>query len=96
MNIKPLHDRVVVKRMEAESTSKGGIIMVDSAKEKPAKGVVIAVGKGSISENSEVIPLDVKVGDDVLFGRLSGTEVEVDSNSVLIMRESDILGVICN
>lgn len=94
MKIRPLHDRVVVKRMEEERTSAGGIVIPDSATEKPVKGEVIAVGNGKVSDSGEVRPLDVKVGDKVLFGKYSGTEIKVDGDEILIMREEDILGVI--
>jgi chaperonin GroES len=94
MNIRPLHDRVVVKRMEEERTSAGGIVIPDSAAEKPQKGEVIAVGKGKISDNGDVHALDVQVGDKVLFGKYSGTEIKIDGVEVLIMKEDDILGVI--
>jgi chaperonin GroES len=94
MKIRPLHDRVVVKRMEEERTSAGGIVIPDSAAEKPMKGEVIAVGNGKISESGEVRALDVKVGDQVLFGKYSGTEIKIEGEEVLIMREEDILGVI--
>ena len=93
MKIRPLHDRVVVKRMEEERTSAGGIVIPDSAAEKPVKGEVIAVGNGKISDSGEVRALDVKVGDQVLFGKYSGTELKIDGDEVLIMREEDILGV---
>ena len=94
MNIRPLHDRVVVRRMEEERTSAGGIVIPDSATEKPIQGQVIAVGNGKILDNGEVRPLDVKVGDKVLFGKYSGTEVKLDGNDYLVMREEDIMGVI--
>jgi len=94
MKIRPLHDRVVVKRMEEERTSAGGIVIPDSAAEKPMKGEVIAVGNGKISDSGDVRALDVKVGDQVLFGKYSGTEIKVEGEEVLIMREEDILGVI--
>ena len=94
MKIRPLHDRVVVKRMEEERTSAGGIVIPDSATEKPVKGKVIAVGNGKISDSGDVRPLDVKVGDQILFGKYSGTEIKVDGDEILIMREEDILGVI--
>jgi chaperonin GroES len=96
MNIRPLHDRVVVKRLEEEDTSEGGIIIPDSAKEKPQRGEVLAVGKGKKSEDGKIIPLDVKVGDKVLFGKYSGNEVpmKTDDQECLIMREDEILGVI--
>jgi len=94
MNIRPLHDRVVVRRMEEERTSAGGIVIPDSATEKPAEGEIVAVGKGKVGENGNVAPLDVKVGDKVLFGKYSGTEVKVNGEDVLVMREEDIMGVI--
>jgi chaperonin GroES len=94
MKIRPLHDRVVVKRVEEERTSAGGIFIPDSAAEKPQKGEVIAVGNGKINENGEVRKLDVKVGDKILFGKYSGTEIKVDGEEVLIMKEEDILGVL--
>jgi chaperonin GroES len=94
MNIRPLHDRVVVRRMEEERTSPGGIVIPDSAAEKPIQGEVIAVGNGKILENGEIRPLDVKVGDRVLFGKYSGTEVKVSGKEVLVLREDDIMGVI--
>ena len=94
MNIRPLHDRVVVKRMEEERTSAGGIVIPDSATEKPQKGEIIAVGNGKITESGDVRALDVKVGDQVLFGKYAGTEIKVDGEDVLIMKEEDILGVL--
>ena len=94
MKIRPLQDRVIVKRVEEEEKTKGGIIIPDSAKEKPAEGKVIAVGKGKVGEDGKVQPLDVKVGDRVLFSKYAGTEVKVDGEENLIMREDDILGVI--
>lgn len=94
MNIRPLHDRVIVRRMEEERMSAGGIVIPDSATEKPIQGEVLAVGKGKIQENGEILPLDVKVGDRVLFGKYAGTEVKVAGDTVLVMREEDILGVI--
>jgi chaperonin GroES len=94
MNIRPLHDRVVVRRMEEERTTAGGIVIPDSATEKPIQGEIIAVGKGKILDNGESRPLDVKVGDRVLFGKYSGTEVKLDGNEFLVMREEDIMGVI--
>jgi chaperonin GroES len=94
MNIRPLHDRVVIRRMEEERTSSGGIVIPDSAAEKPIQGEVIAVGKGKILESGDVRPLDVKVGDRVLFGKYSGTEVKVSGEEVVVMREDDIMGVI--
>jgi chaperonin GroES len=94
MNIRPLHDRVVVRRMEEERTTAGGIVIPDSATEKPIQGEIIAVGKGKILDNGESRPLDVKVGDRVLFGKYSGTEVKLDGNDFLVMREEDIMGVV--
>jgi len=94
MNIRPLHDRVVVKRMEEERTSAGGIVIPDSATEKPSRGEIVAVGNGKLADNGEIRALDVKVGDVVLFGKFAGTEVKVDGDEVLIMREDDIMGVI--
>ena len=91
---RPLHDRVVVKRVEAEEKSKGGIIIPDTAKEKPQQGEVAAVGPGGRDENGKLIPIDLKAGDRVLFGKWSGTEVKLDSEELLIMKESDIMGVI--
>ena len=92
--IRPLHDRVIVKREEDERKSPGGIVIPDTATEKPIKGRVIAVGKGKILERGDVRPLDVKVGDKVLFGKYSGTEVKVDGDDVLVMREEDIMAII--
>lgn len=94
MNIRPLHDRVIIKRMEEERKTAGGIVIPDTAAEKPIRGVVMAVGKGKILENGEVRPLDVKVNDKVLFGKYSGTEVKVDGQDLLVMREEDIMAVI--
>ncbi len=94
MKIRPLHDRVVVKRMEEERTSAGGIVIPDSATEKPAEGEVVAVGNGKANDAGEVRALDVKVGDKVLFGKYSGTEIKINGDEVLIMREEDILGII--
>ncbi len=94
MKIRPLNDRVLVKRLEEEEKTKGGIIIPDTAKEKPIQGEVIAVGNGKIMENGEVKPLDVKEGDRVLFGKYAGTEVKIDGEEYLIMREDDILGII--
>ena len=94
MAFRPLHDRVLVRRVEAEEKTAGGIIIPDSAKEKPAEGEIVAVGEGTRDEDGDRIPLDVKVGDRVLFGKWSGTEVKVDGEDLLIMKESDILGVI--
>ncbi|MFY9975558.1 MAG: co-chaperone GroES [Chromatiaceae bacterium] len=94
MNIRPLHDRVVVRRLEEERTTAGGIVIPDTATEKPIQGEVIAVGKGKILDNGEQRPLDVKVGDRILFGKYSGTEVKLDGKEFLVMREDDIMGVI--
>lgn len=94
MNIRPLHDRVVVRRLEDERKTPGGIVIPDSAAEKPMQGEVLAAGNGKILENGEIRPLDVKVGDKVLFGKYSGTEVKVDGQDLLMMREDDIMGVI--
>ena len=94
MNIRPLHDRVVVKRMEEERTSAGGIVIPDSAAEKPQKGEIVAVGSGKMTDSGEVRALEVKVGDQVLFGKYSGTEIKIDGEDVLIMKEEDILGVL--
>ena len=94
MKIRPLHDRVVIRRTEEERTSPGGIVIPDTATEKPIKGEVIAVGKGKILENGEVRALDLKKGDKVLFGKYSGTEVKVDGEDLLVMREDDIMAVI--
>jgi len=94
MNIRPLHDRVVIRRMEEERTSAGGIMIPDSATEKPIQGEVIAVGKGKILDTGEIRPLDVKEGDRVLFGKYSGTEVKIENEDFLVMREEDIMGVV--
>ncbi|MCA1974621.1 MAG: co-chaperone GroES [Caenispirillum sp.] len=94
MTFRPLHDRVLVRRIEADEKTKGGIIIPDTAKEKPQQGEVVAVGPGARAEDGTLQPLDVKVGDRVLFGKWSGTEVKIDGEDLLIMKESDILGVI--
>ena len=94
MKIRPLHDRVVVRRMEEERTSAGGIVIPDSATEKPIQGEIIAVGNGKITDNGDVRALDVRVGDRVLFGKYSGTEVKIEGEELLVMREDDIMGVI--
>ncbi|MES9855603.1 MAG: co-chaperone GroES [Sedimenticola sp.] len=94
MNIRPLQDRVVIRRMEEERTSAGGIVLPDSAQEKPAQGEVVAVGNGKVLNSGESRPLDVKVGDTVLFGKYSGTEVKIGDEDLLVMREEDIMGVI--
>ncbi len=91
---RPLHDRVVVKRVEADEKTKGGIIIPDSAKEKPQQGEVVAVGPGGRDENGKLVQMDLKAGDRVLFGKWSGTEVKLDGEELLIMKESDIMGVI--
>ena len=94
MKFRPLHDRVVVRRIDAEEKSKGGIIIPDTAKEKPQEGEVIAVGPGARDESGKIVALDVKSGDRVLFGKWSGTEVRIDGEDLLIMKESDIMGVV--
>ena len=94
MKFRPLHDRVVVKRIDAEEKSAGGIIIPDTAKEKPQEGEIVAVGPGARDEQGKVQPLDVKTGDRVLFGKWSGTEVKIDGEELMIMKESDIMGVI--
>jgi chaperonin GroES len=94
MNIRPLHDRVIIKRMEEERKTAGGIVIPDTAAEKPIRGEVVAVGNGKILENGEVRPLDLKVGNTVLFGKYSGTEVKVDNEDLLVMREEDVMAVI--
>jgi len=94
MTFRPLHDRVVIRRAEGDTKSKGGIIIPDNAKEKPQEGDVIAVGPGSRDESGKLIPLDVKAGDTVLFGKWSGTEVRIDGEDLLIMKETDIMGIV--
>ena len=94
MSFRPLHDRVLVRRVEAEEKTAGGIIIPDSAKEKPAEGEIVAVGSGTKAEDGTVTPLDVKAGDRILFGKWSGTEVKIDGEDLLIMKESDVLGII--
>ena len=94
MNIRPLHDRVVVKRMEEERTSPGGIVIPDAATEKPDKGEVLAVGKGKILENGDVRPMDLAVGDKILFGKYAGTAIKVEGDELLVMREDDVMAVI--
>ncbi len=96
MAFRPLHDRVLVRRVEGEEKTAGGIIIPDSAKEKPSEGEIVAAGPGARGEDGKVAPLDVKVGDRVLFGKWSGTEVKIDGEDLLIMKESDILGIIDN
>jgi chaperonin GroES len=94
MNLKPLQDRILVQRVEEETTTKGGIIIPDSAKEKPAEGKVVAVGEGKVADDGKRVALEVKAGDRILFGKYSGTEVKIDGEEYLIMREDDVLGVI--
>ena len=94
MKFRPLHDRVVVQRIDAEAKTKGGIIIPDTAKEKPQQGEVVAAGPGGRDENGKLIPMDLKAGDRVLFGKWSGTEVKLDAEELLVMKESDIMGVI--
>ena len=94
MSLRPLHDRVLVRRLEEEEKTSGGIIIPDTAKEKPMQGEVVAIGAGARNDKGEVFPLDVKAGDRILFGKWSGTEVKIDGDELLIMKESDIMGVI--
>ena len=94
MKIRPLHDRVIVKRLEEDRTSPGGIVIPDTAAEKPVQGKIVAVGKGKIHENGKVTPCDIKVGDKILFGKYSGTEVKVDGEELVVMREEDVMAVI--
>jgi chaperonin GroES len=94
MKVKPLHDRILIKRVEEKETVKGGIIIPDTAKEKPQEGEVIAVGGGKKTEEGKVIPLDVKAGDRILFGKYSGTEIKIDDQEYLIIREDEVLGII--
>jgi chaperonin GroES len=94
MNLRPLQDRIIVKRVEEETVTAGGIFIPETAKEKPMQGVIIAVGKGKVGEDGKVRPLDVKAGDKVLFGKYAGTEIKLDGQDFLIMREDDILGVL--
>jgi chaperonin GroES len=94
MKFRPLHDRIVIKRIEAEAKSAGGIIIPDTVKEKPQQGEVVAVGSGGRDESGKLIPIDVKIGDRVLFGKWSGTEVRIDNDDYLIMKESDVMGVL--
>ncbi len=94
MNVRPLYDRIVVKRLEEKETVQGGIIIPDSAKEKPQEGEVIAVGQGKRLENGKVVPLDVKPGDRILFGKYSGNEIKLDGNEYVIMREDEVLGIL--
>jgi chaperonin GroES len=95
MAFRPLHDRVLVRRVEAEAKTAGGIIIPDSAQEKPQEGEVVSVGAGTKSEDGKITPLDVKAGDKILFGKWSGTEVKLDGEDLIIMKESDILGIVC-
>ncbi len=94
MNIRPLHDRVVIKRLDEERTSAGGIVIPDSAAEKPVRGTVVAVGNGKMLADGKVVPLAVKKGDTVVFGKYSGTEIKLDGQEVIVMREEDILGIV--
>ena len=94
MKFRPLHDRVLVRRVEEEETTKGGIIIPDTAKEKPSEGEIVAVGTGARGDDNEIVPMEVKTGDRVLFGKWSGTEVSVEGEDLLIMKESDILGIV--
>ncbi len=94
MKFRPLHDRVVVRRVESEEKTAGGIIIPDTAKEKPQEGQIIAVGPGGRDESGKLIPLDVKVGDRILFGKWSGTEIKIDGEDLLIMKESDVMGIV--
>ena len=94
MNIRPLHDRVIIKRMEEETTTAGGIVLPGSAAEKPSRGDIVAVGKGKLLENGEIRPLDVQIGDKVLFGKYSGNEVKIDGEELIVMREEEIMAVI--
>ena len=94
MNFRPLHDRILIKRIEEKETAKGGIIIPDSAKEKPQEGEVIALGNGKKTDDGKIIPLDVKAGDRILFGKYSGTEIKVDNEDFLILKEEEVLGVV--
>jgi len=94
MKFRPLHDRVLVRRIDGEEKSAGGIIIPDTAQEKPSEGEIVAVGSGARNENGEIAPMDVKVGDHILFGKWSGTEVKIDGAELLIMKESDVMGII--
>ncbi|WP_160003900.1 co-chaperone GroES [Rhizobium sp. 18055] len=94
INFRPLHDRVVVRRIEAEAKTKGGIIIPDTAKEKPQEGEIVAVGAGARDESGKIVPLDVKAGDRILFGKWSGTEIKFNGEDLLIMKEADVMGVI--
>jgi chaperonin GroES len=94
MNVRPLHDRLIIKRIEETETVRGGIIIPDTAKEKPQEGKVLAVGNGKILENGTKVPLDVKVGDKILFGKYSGTDIKIDGEEVLILREDEVLAIV--
>ena len=94
MKFRPLHDRVAVRRIDEEEKSAGGIIIPDTAKEKPSQGKIVAVGSGARNENGEITPLDVRVGDTILFGKWSGTEIKIDGEELLIMKESDVMGIL--
>lgn len=94
MSFRPIHDRILIKRVEDKQTVKGGILIPDTAKEKPQEGVVVAVGKGKREKDGEVVPLDVKVGDRILFGKFSGAEIKIDNEEYLILREEEVLGII--
>jgi chaperonin GroES len=94
MNFRPLHDRILIKRIEEKETVKGGIIIPDSAKEKPQEGEVVAAGNGKKTDEGKIIPLDVKAGDRILFGKYSGTEIKIDNNEYLILKEEEVLGVV--
>ena len=94
MKFRPLHDRVVVRRIDEEEKSAGGIIIPDTAKEKPSQGKIVAVGAGARNENGQITPLDVRVGDTILFGKWSGTEIKIDGEDLLIMKESDVMGIL--
>jgi chaperonin GroES len=94
MNVRPLHDRLIIKRIEEKETVRGGIIIPDTAKEKPQEGQVLAVGNGKILENGTKVPLDVKVGDKILFGKYSGTDIKIDGEEVLILREDEVLAIV--
>jgi chaperonin GroES len=94
MKIRPLHDRVIVKRLEEDRTSPGGIVIPDTAAEKPIRGTIVAVGNGKILENGQVRPCDIKVGDKILFGKYSGTEVKVEGEDLLVMREEDVMAIV--
>jgi chaperonin GroES len=94
MNVRPLHDRLIIKRIEEKETVRGGIIIPDTAKEKPQEGKVLAVGNGKILENGTKVPLDVKVGDKILFGKYSGTDIKIDGEEVLILREDEVLAIV--